>query len=138
MANFNSELPTELMSYLDELAVATPKMMSEMTKAGADVVYKNVSNNLNHVFKSTDRLKNCLYISRSYYTPSDDGMNNKVYFYGYLDENNKEHPAPLVAMAREYGTSRGEAKKPFFRKAFKKQDIEAAMKKIQDEYLKGK
>jgi hypothetical protein len=28
-------------------------------------------------------------------------------------------PIPLKALAREYGTSRGEKKKPFMRKAFK-------------------
>lgn len=153
MAKFKEELPTELMAELDELEVATTKMIGDMTKAGADVVYKNVVNNLSKVFKSTDRLKNCLYITKTYFTPSDDGINNKVYFYGYLagsvgkklsyTKGDKKYtyyngtPAPLVAMAREYGTSRGEKKKPFFRKSFKKQDIESAMKKVQDKYIKG-
>lgn len=136
MAKFDAELPNELIAELEELAIATPKMMGEMTKAGADVVNKNVLNNLNRVFKSTDRLKEHLYISKTYNTPSDDGINNKIYFYGYLDAE-KKHPAPLVAMAREYGTSSGERKKPFFRKSFKKQEIENAMKKVQDNYIKG-
>ena len=55
-------------------------------------------------------------------------------FYGYNDEG---VPIPLIAQAREYGTSRGEAKKPFFRKSFKKADIEQAMQKVQDKYIKG-
>lgn len=137
MASFDAEYPNELMAELEELAIATPKMMGEMTKAGAEVVNKNVINNLNKAFKSTDRLKECLFISKTYNTPSDDGINNKVYFYGYLDKNEKKHPAPLVAMAREYGTSSGEKKISYFRKSFKKQEIEQAMKKVQNNYIKG-
>ena len=62
-------------------------------------------------------------------------------FYGYnTDKKTKKHPngvpIPLIAMAREYGTSSGEAKKPFFRKSFKKKDIEQAMKQVQDKYIK--
>ena len=86
-------------------------------------------------FKTTDRLSKCLYVSKTYKTPSDDGTNNKVYFYGYLDAK-KKHPAPLVAMAREFGTSKGEKKKPFFRKSFNKQQIEQAMLKVQNKYIK--
>ena len=44
-------------------------------------------------------------------------------------------PVPLIAIAREFGTSSGEAKKPFFRKSFKKAEIEVEMKKVQDKYL---
>jgi hypothetical protein len=40
-------------------------------------------------------------------------------------------------MAREYGTSRGEEKKPFFRKSFSKKEIEQAMMEVQDRYIKG-
>lgn len=44
-------------------------------------------------------------------------------------------PAPLVAMAREYGTSSGEKKKPFVRPAFKKAEITSAMLKVQEKYI---
>lgn len=134
MAQFNSQLPNDLIKEFDELAIATPKMMGEMTKAGAETVEKIVRNNLSKSFKSTDRLSKCLFVSKTYRTPSDDSINNKVMFYGYLDAE-KKHPAPLVAMAREYGTSKGEAKKPFFRKSFKKADIENAMKQVEKNYL---
>lgn len=134
MANFNAELPNTLIKEFEELAVATPKMMGEMTRAGAETVQRTVKNNLSKSFKSTDRLSKCLFVSKTYRTPSDDGVNNKIMIYGYLDAQ-KKHPAPLVAMAREYGTSRGEAKKPFFRKSFRKQDIELAMKQIEAKYL---
>ncbi len=46
-------------------------------------------------------------------------------------------PAPLVAIAREYGTSQGEKKKPFFRKSFKKAEITDAMLKVQEQHLKN-
>ena len=136
MARFDAELPNDLMEEIEQFAVATPKMIEEMTKAGAKVVKKNVLNNLKKSFKSTERLEQCLYISKTYKTPSDGGINNKIYFYGYLDKE-KKHPAPLAAMAREYGTSQGEKKKPFFRKSFKKNEIEKAMGKIQNNYLEG-
>lgn len=45
-------------------------------------------------------------------------------------------PASLVAIAREYGTSKGEKKKPFFRKSFNKAQITQAMLKVQEQYLK--
>lgn len=134
MARFNQQLPNDLIKKFEELAIATPKMMGEMTKAGAETVKNIAKNNLAKSFKSTDRLSECLFVSKTYRTPSDDGINNKVMIYGYLDAE-KKHPAPLVAMAREYGTSRGEAKKPFFRKSFKKSAIENAMKKEQEKYL---
>lgn len=40
-------------------------------------------------------------------------------------------PVPLIVIAREYGTSSGEKKKPFFRKSFKKTEIEQAMLRAQ-------
>ena len=43
----------------------------------------------------------------------------------------------LIAIAREYGTSMGEQKKPFFRKAFKQKEIEEAMWKAQREASGG-
>ena len=134
MANFDAMLPYDLIQEFEDLAIATPDMMGEMTKAAADTVKNIVENNLNKSFKSTDRLKDCLFVSKTYKTPSDDAVNNKVYIYGYLDEE-KKHPAPLVANAREHGTSRGEVKKPFFKKSFKKDEIENVMLKVQEKYL---
>lgn len=56
---------------------------------------------------------------------------NKKYEYNYGGV-----PVPLIVIAREYGTSRGEAKKPFIRPAFKKAMIEEEMLKIQKKYIK--
>ena len=136
MAKFNMELPNELIKELKNLEQNSEKMMSEMTQAGAKVVYNLVLSNMKGSFKSTKGLADCLRITRAYKTPSDDGINTKIAFYGYfINSNSKEVPAPLVANAREYGTSRGEKKKPFFRKSFNKSKIESEMLKVQEKYL---
>ena len=138
MAKFKSELPYELMKVFEDLETNCDEMFGEMCKAGAEVVYNNVRANMSKAFKSTRSLEKGLKITRVYKTPSDDGINVHVGFYGYNEEG---VPIPLIAQAREYGTSRGgkehEKKKPFFRKSFKKKDIEQAMQAVQDKYIKG-
>lgn len=136
MARFEMELPNDLMKEFEKLEQNTEKMMGEMTNAGAKVVYNLVLSNMKNSFKSTKGLADCLRITKVYKTPSDDGINTKVAFYGYFkNSQGKEVPAPLVANAREYGTSRGEKKKPFFRKSFNKAQIENAMLQVQNKYL---
>ena len=134
MAKFQSELPNELVKQFQELA--NGKMFEEMVDAGAEVVLKNVKSNMARAFKDTSRLEKCLVKTKVYKTPSDDGVNTKVAFYGYfVNEQGKEVPAPLVAIAREYGTSQGESKKPFMRTSFKKAEITKAMLKVQERYI---
>ncbi len=143
MARFKAELPNDLMKVFEELETNTPLMMGEMCQAGAEVVYKKVVANLGKVFAKTETLLKGLKITKVYETPSDDGINVHVGFYGYDAESEptKRHPKgtpiPLIAMAREYGTSSGEQKKPFFRKSFSKKEIEKAMLEVQDRYIKG-
>ena len=138
MAKFKEELPYELMKVFEDLETDCDEMFGEMCKAGAEVVYNNVKSNMSKAFKSTRSLEKGLKITKVYKTPSDDGINVHVGFYGYNEEG---VPIPLIAQAREYGTSRGgkehEKKKPFFRKSFKKKDIEQAMQTVQDKYIKG-
>lgn len=134
MAKFQSELPNELMKVFEDLETNCDEMFGEMCKAGAEVVYNNALANMKKAFKSTRSLEKGLKITKVYKTPSDDGINVHVGFYGYTEDG---VPIPLIALAREYGTSKGEAKKPFFRKSFKKKDIEQAMQKVQDKYIKG-
>ena len=134
MAGFNLELPNDLIKVFEELETNCDDMFGEMCKAGAETVHSKVKANMGKVFKSTKSLEKGLKITRVYKTPSDDGINVHVGFYGYNDEG---VPIPLIAQAREYGTSKGEAKKPFFRQSFKKKDIEQAMQKVQDKYIKG-
>ena len=86
-------------------------------------------------------LKKGLKITKVYKTSKDDAINVHIGFYGYnKDKITNQHPKgvpiPLIAMAREYGTSSGENKVPFLRKSFAKNEIEAAMKAVQDEYIK--
>ncbi len=133
MAGFSAELPNELIKSFQKLENNTEEMLSEMTRAGAEVVYKQVKANMKNSFKSTESLDKGLKITKSYRTPTDDGINTKVGFYGY---NEKGVPIPLIAMAREFGTSRGEKKNPFFRKAFRQESaITNAMMKAQEKYI---
>lgn len=143
MAKFQSELPNDLIKDLEKLGNECEKMIGEMTQAGAEVAYKLIKSNLASAFKSTKSLEQGLKITKVYKTSSDDGINTYVGFYGYVKDSKKTKrhpygtPIPLIAMAREYGTSRGEAKKPFMRKSFKKKEIEQAMLKVQNKYIKG-
>lgn len=142
MARFKAELPNDLLKVFEDLETNTPQMMGEMCQAGAKVVYNKVVANLGKAFARTETLLKGLKITKVYKTPSDDGINVHVGFYGYDAESKptKRHPKgtpiPLIAMAREYGTSRGEQKKPFFRKSFSKKEIEAAMTEVQNRYIK--
>ena len=140
MARFQVMLPTELIKQFEEVSDNTFSMMGEMTKAGANVAYKNIQSNMKKSFKSVKSLNKGLTITKVYRTPSDDGVNCKVGFYGYdTSKKTKQYPngipIPLIALAREYGTSSGESKKPFFRKSFKKVEIEQQMEKVQEKYL---
>lgn len=134
MAGFKVELPNELIKNFNDIADNSEKMLGEMTQAGAEVVYKTVKSNMKSSFKDTTSLEKGLKVTKSYRTKSDDGINTKVGFYGYKEDGT---PIPLIALAREYGTSRGEKKKPFFRKAFKQESaITSAMLKVQERYIK--
>lgn len=134
MAKFTGEIPKELLDQLNKLAKGA--MVEEMVEAGATVVYENIKSNMTGAFKETEELKKTLRRTKVYKTRSDDGVNAKVAFYGYfINKQGKKVPAPLVVQAREYGTSRGEAKKPFIRRSFNKKQIETAMMKVQKEYI---
>lgn len=144
MAKFHQELPNELIKVFEDLETNCDDIFGEMCKAGAETVYSKVKANMGKVFKSTKSLEKGLKITKVYKTPSDDGINVKIGFYGYNDEG---VPIPLIAMAREYGTYgsnptskgnkdvKGEAKRPFFRKSFNKKAIEQAMQQVQDKYI---
>lgn len=150
MARFKMELPNELINQFKALADNSEKMIEEMTEAGAKVVYDNVLTNMQGSFNDANKLKPFLKITRTYKTPSDDGINTKVGFYGYYKDKtftvrNKKNgniysyvgvPVPLIVRAREFGSSSGEQKKPFFRKSFNKSQIENAMLQVQKKYIK--
>jgi hypothetical protein len=140
VAKFKAELPNDLLKAFEELETNSSTMMGEMCKAGATAVYDKVVSGLGKAFKRTDTLLKGLKITKVYETPSDDGINVHIGFYGYDAESAskaypKGKPIPLIAMAREYGTSSGEGAKPFLRKSFAKKDIEAAMLEVQSKYI---
>lgn len=138
MARFNAELPNDIIKEFNKLEKDTTKMLGEMTRAGAEVVMQNIKSSVPASWYSSNIMK-CLKITDTYETPSDDGVNTKVAFYGYfINRNGERIPAPLVANVTEYGRSNSRyPKKPFLRRSFKKSQIEKAMQTVQDKYIKG-
>lgn len=138
MARFKTELPNDIIKQVEGLEKNTDKMLSEMTEAGAKVVYDTIKTSVPPSWYSSNIMK-CLKITKTYKTPSDDGVNTKVAFYGYfINRNGERIPAPLVANVTEYGRHNSPyPKKPFMRRAFNKGKINKAMQAVQDKYIKG-
>lgn len=136
MARFKAELPNDIIKQFEGLEKNTDQMLAEMTEAGANVVLQNIKASMPHSWYSSNIMK-CLKVTKSYKTPSDDGVNTKVAFYGYfINRNGERIPAPLVANVTEYGRSNSPyPKKPFMRRSFKKAQIEKAMQAVQDKYI---
>ena len=159
MAKFKLELPKEIMDDVKKIYDNSEEIFGGMTKAGAEVVEKNVKANA-----PIAELSRHVKVSKTYKTPTDGGINTKIYIGGYLPfrgnrrsvqipakgtyyVNEKGIPAGFVASLYEYGTSqryteigayRGEInKKPFFRKSFKKGQIEKAMLEAQKKLSGG-
>ena len=151
MAKFSAEFGADVLKEMQKVHRDSEKIFGAMTRAGAECVAANTKKNA-----PIPGLDSHVKISRTYKTPSDDGINTKVYFSGYMDfkgnrrkfvrrgragsdkyETTKGVPAAFVAQVTEYGTSerftdqdipRGLIRKrPFFRKSFKKNEIEKAM-----------
>lgn len=138
MAKFKLELPTELMATFKYLDDNTEKMLGEMCQAGAEVVKENTFMNMPKGLRDAISVNKNLVTSRIYKTPSDDGINVQCMIVGYFtNENGKQTPAPLVANMFEYGSAqRKYPKHPFFRKSFRKAQIEKAMLDVQKKYIK--
>ena len=136
MARFIMQLPTEILKDIEYINDNSDKIFGEMTQAGADVTIKNVRSNIPKSFVDSD-IMDCLKITRVYKTPTDEGINTKVGFFGYFtNKNGVKTPAPLVANVFEYGSSKF-TKQPFFRRSFRKAQIEKAMLEAQRKYSKG-
>lgn len=137
MAKFEMEIPAGMIKMYERLNGETKHMLGEMTKAGAEEVLEEIKANVPESFRDSD-IMGCLHLSRVYETPSDDGVNTKVAFWGYFRNKRGEIvPAELVCNVFEYGRSDGTIKKhPFVRKSFnRKKKIIEAMQKKQDEFL---
>lgn len=136
MAKFTMQLPKEIMDDFNKIYNNSEKIFGAMTRAGAETVLSNVESNIPPSFRDS-KIMNCLKITETYKTPSDDGINTKVGFYGYFENHKgKTVPAPLVANVFEYGSSTV-PKQPFLRKSFRKAQIEKAMLKAQKEASGG-
>ena len=138
MASFKLELPTEVIQQFERIDKDYEKIFGGMTKAGAEVVRSEVMSNAPDAVKSSD-LMSCLKMTVTYKTPSDDGINTKVAFYGYfVNSEGKRVPAPLVCNLFEYGCHKHRyPKHPFLRRSFNKGAITTAMLKAQRELSRG-
>lgn len=156
MARFKADFGADVLKEMEKVHRDADKIFGAMVKAGAEVAAQNTKSNC-----PIEGLAEHVKITKVYKTPSDDGINTKVYFTGYMPfkkgrkkfvrrgrdggqkyETTKGVPAAFVAQVTEYGTSerftdldeaRGTVtKRPFFRKSFKKKDIERAMLEAQE------
>lgn len=137
MAKYKMELPEQILKDFERIYGNSDKILGGMTRAGAEVVYKRVEANVPPAFKDSNIMQT-MRLSKTYKTPTDDGINTQVMFDGYFytkpNKNGKVEkvPAPLVCNMFEYGSSKRKyPKHPFFRKSFNKKAIEKAMLEAQ-------
>lgn len=137
MARFVGGLPDDLIKIFKDLEINTDKMLGEMVEAGAEVARANIWAKMPKNFRDGINFNN-LILTKVYKTPSDDGINCQAMISGYFkNKNGEETPAPLVANMFEYGSSKKKyPKQPFFRASFNKSQIERAMLKVQEKYIK--
>lgn len=138
MAKFEMELPDDVLKDVSFVESHARTIFGGMTKAGAEYVKGEVISGMPEGMKKAG-LASAVKVTRTYRTPSDDGINNKVVIGGYfVNKNGTKTPIPLIANLFEYGSSRANyPKHPFFRKAFKKSEIEAIMREKQKELSGG-
>ena len=136
MAKFEMVLPDDVMKDMKKLYKNSEEILGGMTKAGAKVVLSNVKSNVPSSWKNSNIMNN-IGLTRTYKTPTDGGINTKVIISGYFkNSNGVMTPAPLVANVFEYGSTKF-SKQPFFRKSFRKNEIEKAMLQAQKELSGG-
>lgn len=152
MAQFQVTLPDDVIKEFKKVHDNTEEIFGAMTKAGAEVAMSNVKASVPKA-----EMANHVKLTRTYRTPTDGGINTKVYFSGYLPfKGNRKTfsrrgrsggkvyttdrgiPVDFLAQVYEYGRSnRPFPKKPFFRRSFNKASIEKAMLKAQKEASGG-
>ena len=151
MAKFTAILPNDVIKDVNWLMQHSEYIIKEMTRAGAEVVANTV------MMTVPDKaLAQGVKLSKTYFTPTDGGINTKVYMSGYLPftpprssftrrgangslyTTTKGVPIPFLANLYEYGRSGNPwPKKPFFRKAFKGAVVIEHMLKVQKQLSKG-
>ena len=153
MAKFEAQIPNDLIKKIGGLADGgADEMMNEMLIAAAETVIGGVEVNAQKAFKNPDTVtgnvfvkpqkrRSGLKLSKVYRVKKDDSKNVRIKFVGYKKGSAKTQrypkgtPIALIAVAREYGTSSGEKKRPFFRPAFNKSEIENTMRFVQKKYI---
>lgn len=141
MARFEMELPTDIIKQMDSINNNFEKIFGGMTQAGAEVVAQKMRAN------APAKIKPFIKITRTYKTPSDNGINTKAYIHGFLPfeagrysfmrrgraggdlyAGTKGIPVAFLAILYEYGRSTAPfPKHPFLRKSFNKGEIEKVM-----------
>jgi hypothetical protein len=143
MAKFQMEIPDDLIKEFQRLNKGTDAMLGELTRAGAEAVAINVREN------APQKIKPYVKTSVTYKTPTDGGINTKVYISGYIPFSNpnrkyfsrkggngsvystdKGVPADFLAKVYEYGRSNAPfPKHQFWRRSWKTRIVELAMEK---------
>ena len=133
------ELPVDVQHELNYIEKNFEKIFGGMTRAGAEEVLVRVVGNLPTALKNNQSFVDCVGLTKTYKTPTDDGINTKVIISGYFNNRNGDNtPAPLVANMFEYGsTLKDYPKHPFFRRSFSKKAITEAMLREQKRLSEG-
>ena len=146
MAKLLTVLPDGVIKEMEAVSLNTEEIFGAMTRAGAEAVAQKVKASV-----PVPEMASHVKLSKTYKTPSDDGINTKVYLSGYLPfkgnrwqfsrrakaggkvySTTKGIPVSFLANVFEYGRSMITfPKKPFFRKAFTGSDVEEAMMEAQ-------
>ena len=150
MAKFELEIPKEILDQMNTIYNKCDEIFGGITKAGAEVVVKNVK-----AKAPLPEIANSVKTSVVYKTPSDGAINTKVYFSGYIPfkgnrmtfsryahgeryETDKGVPIPFLVNMYEYGRKSSPfPKRPFFRSSFKAKEIEKAMLEAQTKLSGG-
>lgn len=150
MAKMVTILPDKEMKAFKKMFDNCDDFLGDITKAGAQVVAKNMKA---HVPLS--EMSNKVKISKTYKTPSDGGINTKVYISGYLPFSDptrkyfarrggngkmyftdKGVPADFLANVYEYGRKGAPfPKKPFVRASFSNNNVREAMYEAQQKAI---
>lgn len=146
MAKFELNLPEDIMDDFRRMYDNAEEIFSYMTQEGAKVVKAQCDATAPPVVRAYSR------ISRTYKTPSDDGIATQVYYLGYIpfsDPNRKYFtrrnrgggktysstegvPVEFLCNLYEYGRSTAPfPKRPWFRKAFRAGEIAKVMLEAQ-------
>lgn len=154
MAIMKVDLPNDLIKQLETLEKKSEETFGKMTKAGAEVAYKNIKKNMQSSFKNPRKMEEGLKITRTYRSPKKDTIGNFVGFYGYIPfsdpkrkyfsrkgangkiyKTDKGVPRDFLAQLAEYGKS-DKRKKPFIKKSLKKKEIGDKMQEVLDKETK--